>query len=130
MTPQVMDRMLEVLTSIATSLSVLCERLTPQGAPQGHAAAEAQGNTAETPQVVSRRAPQRHTAEAPHAAPQASPPAFDQARHRLGRLCPRGHDWQGTGQSLRANNRAGYCLACNARDKRRERAQKRQAPGE
>src|SRR5262245_3370485 len=66
---------------------------------------------------------------APTGAPTASaPPAFDPTRHRLGRLCPRGHDWQGTGQSLRANNKAGYCLACNAEDARKRRAAHRQ-PG-
>lgn len=123
-TPQVLGRMLEVLTNIASSLSLLCERLAPQDTPQGHAAPDAQGNAAETPHVVSRRAPQRHTAEAPHAAPQ-DPPAFDQARHRLGRLCPRGHDWQGTGQSLRVKNKAGYCLACNAADVRARRQARR-----
>jgi len=55
--------------------------------------------------------------------------AFDPTRHRLGRLCPRGHDWQGTGQSLRANNKAGYCLACNAAAARTSRAAHRLSQG-
>lgn len=53
-------------------------------------------------------------------------PAFDSTRHRLGRLCPRGHDWQSTGQSLRVRNKAGYCLACQAEDARASRAAHRQ----
>ena len=48
-------------------------------------------------------------------------PAFDPGRYRLGKLCPRGHDWQGTGQSLRVKNKAGYCLACNAAASRARR---------
>jgi len=28
-------------------------------------------------------------------------PDYDESKHRLGRLCKRGHDWMGTGQSLR-----------------------------
>lgn len=57
--------------------------------------------------------------------PEGPRPAFDPVKHRLGRLCPRGHDWQGTGQSLRANNHAGYCLACNAADVRARRQARR-----
>ena len=51
---------------------------------------------------------------------------FDPVKYRLGKLCPRGHDYQGTGQSLRVNNKAGYCLACNAAVNQRKRAHKRQ----
>lgn len=37
--------------------------------------------------------------------------SFDSDKHYLGRLCTRGHDWQGTGKSLRAR---GYrdCVEC------------------
>ena len=41
-------------------------------------------------------------------------PAFDAAKHRLGKLCKKGHAWGTSGLSLRANNKAGYCLTCNA----------------
>lgn len=48
-------------------------------------------------------------------------PDFDPAKYVLGKLCPRGHDWQGAGQSLlRRSNR--HCLACD-REKFRERKQ-------
>lgn len=52
--------------------------------------------------------------------------SFDTTKYRLGKLCPRGHDYHGTGQSLRVNNKAGYCLACNAATNQRKRAQARQ----
>jgi hypothetical protein len=44
---------------------------------------------------------------------------YDTSKHYLGKLCPRGHDYKGTGQSLlrRINH---LCLACD-----RERAQER-----
>jgi hypothetical protein len=58
--------------------------------------------------------------------PDTSTPAFDKAKYRLGKLCPRRHDHAGTGQSLlRITNR--HCLACD-REKFHERQQaKRQA---
>src|SRR5262245_3310646 len=42
-----------------------------------------------------------------------STPAYDQAKYHLGQLCLNGHDYQGSGQSLRANNKARDCIACN-----------------
>jgi 5-methylcytosine-specific restriction endonuclease McrA len=41
-------------------------------------------------------------------------PDFDESKHRLGRLCKRGHDWMGTGQSLRRIN-GGKCFECARR---------------
>jgi hypothetical protein len=46
---------------------------------------------------------------------------FDAIKYRLGKLCPRGHEWGTTGKSLRVNNKAGYCLRCNAALKREKR---------
>jgi hypothetical protein len=52
-------------------------------------------------------------------------PVFDTSKYRLGKLCPRGHDYGGTGQSLlRLAN--GGCLACNREDARTGREAKRQ----
>ena len=51
---------------------------------------------------------------------------FDTTKYRLSTLCKAGHDYHHTGKSLRANNKAGYCLACHAAAKQREREQKRQ----
>ena len=39
-------------------------------------------------------------------------PLVDTRNVRLGRLCPRGHDYNGTGQSLRRATRAGDCVEC------------------
>ena len=48
-------------------------------------------------------------------------PPFDPGKYVLGKLCPRSHDYHGTGQSLlRRSNR--HCLACD-REKFRERKQ-------
>ena len=54
-------------------------------------------------------------------------PAYDPSKYHLGKLCPRGHEYQGTGQSLRSNNVAGYCPACNVEDTRARRQARRQA---
>jgi len=51
---------------------------------------------------------------------------FDHARYHLGTLCLNGHDYQGTGQSLRANNKARYCIACNRGHKQTYKAGQRQ----
>ena len=48
-------------------------------------------------------------------------PAYDTSKHYLGKLCPRGHDYKGTGQSLlRKTNH--LCLACD-RERAKERRQ-------
>ena len=54
-------------------------------------------------------------------------PPYDTSKYRLGRLCPRGHDYHGTGQSLRKNNKSGGCRACDVEQKREKRQAKRQA---
>jgi hypothetical protein len=38
-------------------------------------------------------------------------PPYDPTKYTLGRLCPRGHDYQGTGQSLRRRHN-GECAQC------------------
>jgi hypothetical protein len=53
-------------------------------------------------------------------------PAFDTTKYVLGKLCPRGHDYYGTGQSLRRLPRA-VCLQCDAEWARERRQTKRQA---
>ena len=56
-------------------------------------------------------------------------PPFDVTKYALGKLCPRQHDYDGTGRSLlRLSNR--HCLECD-REKFHERKQaKRQAETE
>ena len=53
---------------------------------------------------------------------------YDASKYRLGKLCPRGHEYQGTGQSLRKNNKAGGCLACDAEKARERRQTRREVP--
>jgi hypothetical protein len=51
---------------------------------------------------------------------------FDPAKHVLGKLCPRRHDYQGTGQSaLRQANR--HCVLCD-REKARGRERAKRQP--
>jgi hypothetical protein len=58
--------------------------------------------------------------------PSADVSAYDTTRYRLGKLCPRNHDYHGTGQSLRMNNKSGGCRACDVEQKRERRQAKRQ----
>ena len=53
-------------------------------------------------------------------------PAYDTTRYYLGKLCPRGHDLNGTGQSLlRTHNQR--CRECENESRREKRQVKRQA---
>jgi hypothetical protein len=45
---------------------------------------------------------------------------FDATKYRLGKLCPQGHDYQGTGQSL-LRQRQGDCVECGKLGKRQKR---------
>jgi hypothetical protein len=53
-------------------------------------------------------------------------PAFDTTKYSLGKLCPRGHDYHGTGQSLRRLPRH-ICLKCDAEKTAERRAGRRKA---
>jgi hypothetical protein len=58
-------------------------------------------------------------------APSAACPPFDPTKNVLGKLCPRGHEWGTTGQSLlrRSNYR---CRACENASRREKRAAQRE----
>lgn len=57
----------------------------------------------------------------------AAVPPHDPSKYRLGKLCPKGHDYHGTGQSLlRKHNQ--HCRECENEGKRAARQAKRQAP--
>jgi hypothetical protein len=51
-------------------------------------------------------------------------PAFDTTKYVLGKLCPRGHDYHGTRQSLR-HRRRHVCLACDAEQAQARRKARR-----
>jgi Arc/MetJ-type ribon-helix-helix transcriptional regulator len=55
----------------------------------------------------------------------APAPSYDTSKYILGKLCPRGHDYHGTGQSLlrRANQGCLACDAARARERRKAKAQ-------
>lgn len=74
----------------------------------------AQLEAASATRISQRRRPTRRPTPRLTPSLEETPQAFDTTKYRLGKLCPRGHDWQSTGQSLRVHNKAGYCLACNA----------------
>jgi hypothetical protein len=50
---------------------------------------------------------------------------FDPAKYHLGSLGKCGHDWQGTGQTLR--DKKNYCWQCGIERKRADRLKKKQA---
>jgi hypothetical protein len=54
---------------------------------------------------------------------------FDPDRHVLGKLCPRGHEWGTSGQTLRRRANLG-CLACDAERARERRQRKAKATPE
>jgi hypothetical protein len=60
----------------------------------------------------------------PNIVSDAHVPAFDTTKYVLGKLCPRGHDYHGTGQSLR-HRRRHVCLACDAEQARARRKAQR-----
>jgi hypothetical protein len=72
------------------------------------------------------RPPERLGEGTPPPAPEVPP--FDTTRHVLGPLCPRGHDYHGTGQTLRRLPRH-TCLECDAEQARARRRARRQPPG-
>ena len=51
-------------------------------------------------------------------------PNIDTAKHYLGPLCRNGHDWEGSGQSLRYIKGKQQCVECQSDWDRRNRAKK------
>jgi hypothetical protein len=84
---------------------------------------ETNRNVSVTPTQQGTRARKRNTSD-----PVPELETFDPNKHYLGDLCQRGHDYQGTGQSLR-NLAAGNCLACKTETQRERRKAKREAGG-
>ncbi len=74
---------------------------------------------------------ERHTASTPEPAilSDTNMPTFDPSKYSLGKLCPRGHDYHGTGQSLLRLPQQ-HCRQCDTEQKRerRQRQAKHQAP--
>jgi hypothetical protein len=73
------------------------------------------------------QAPRRAPAGPPAASVTTQPdgtPAYDTTKFYLGKLCPRGHDWHGTGKTLRRKPK-GRCDFCHNEDRKEGRAAKR-----
>lgn len=115
--------MADRLSAIASDMTDIQQRL-------GQIEAQMTTRAASSPRPTRRQTDRQTSGQTARQTPvadtsQQPQPSFDPTRHRLGRLCPRGHNWQETGQSLRANNKAGYCLACQAEEARAKRAARR-----
>ena len=98
---------------------------TPQPVPQEtpqrqrrHSAATPQGTPQETPQKSDT------AQEAPRGTPLEMPP-FDASKFILGKLCPRGHDYYGTGKTLRRVFRH-VCPTCDVERTRTLRQARRE----
>jgi hypothetical protein len=63
----------------------------------------------------------------PSESPVHSEASFDRDKHRLGKLCHRGHDFTGTGRSLR-HKQNGSCIVCQKEDRLAWQQRKRGRP--
>jgi hypothetical protein len=64
---------------------------------------------------------------APALVPDTDIPAFDTSKYSLGKLCPRGHDYHGTGQSLLRLPQQ-HCRQCDTEQKRERRQRQAKSP--
>jgi hypothetical protein len=83
----------------------------------------------QTPQVAPQARGRQQTAAVsqPVPPPDVACPPFDATKNVLGRLCPRGHEWGTTGQSLlRLPNQS--CRQCENDRRRERRAAQRKVP--
>jgi hypothetical protein len=78
----------------------------------------------DTPRLSDRTAAQTESTPGPARMSDTNVPAFDTTKYVLGKLCPRGHDYHGTGHSLR-HLRRHVCLACDAEQARARRQAQR-----
>jgi len=115
----------EIRTALArqeTQLSALTQALEQRTIT--HPRSENSGNANDGPGA--RVDTQEPGSEGEYSGNTAFPEPFDPERFYLGKLCPQGHDYQGTGQSLLRKSK-GDCRRCMSRSVRR--ARKREAVG-
>jgi hypothetical protein len=75
---------------------------------------------------LSRGSHRQPLAAIPAATPAATQaPPYDPTRYFLGVLCPRGHDYAGTGQSVRKRSNHS-CQRCDVEQKRERRQRQRE----
>ena len=80
----------------------------------------------DTPRLSDRTAAKTESTPVPASMSDTNVPAFDTTKYVLGKLCPRGHDYHGTGHSLR-HLRRHVCLACDTEQARARRKAQRKA---
>jgi hypothetical protein len=78
------------------------------------------GQAVELAPVPDAPEPRRATKRGKQRASETNIPVFDTGKYILGQLCPRGHDYHGTGQSLRRLHRH-VCQQCDIEQKRQRR---------
>jgi len=78
----------------------------------------------DTPRRSDRTAAQTESTPVPAMMSDTNVSAFDTTTYVLGKLCPRGHDYHGTGHSLR-HRRRHVCLACDAEQAQARRKARR-----
>ena len=104
-----LQQLQEQLSALTTRVEILEQMRTPRRQSADRALTPAD-SAADTPLIST-----------------AACPPFDATKNRLGRLCPRGHEWGRTGQTLlRLPNQT--CRQCENQIRRERRAAQRQSP--
>ena len=128
-----LERLARAIEGLQQEMQQLREhpRSPPQGAPH-----DTPQDTPQSALGAPQRAPQETAQEAPHITPQDTPQALPQAapqpsavpaqgydptRFALGVLCPRNHEYQQTGRTLRRLP-SHVCPACDVEQQRERRA--------
>jgi hypothetical protein len=124
-----------VVQALERQTSTISQASVTQHEPTGNVPAPVRTTAADTLQDPLRttgapRTAKRQTGHVPEAVgeenPQTAVSSYDATRFYLGRLCPRRHAYEGTGQSLRRRHNQG-CRECERLGKQAVHAAKRQA---
>jgi hypothetical protein len=103
-------------------------QVAPLETGAAHVVRQAQQRLSEAVKLLGAvQAPRRATAGPPAASVTPQPdgtPAYDTTKFYLGKLCPRAHDWNGTGKTLR-RIKGNKCDACENEGKKKRREEQR-----
>lgn len=102
-------------------------RLTPGGAQWAEMLARSQVVTTDFAHTTMRGEPDPLPSRATSPTPVVTKTPRGPATYRLGTLCKRGHDYEGTGKSLRRLPPSGTCLECHLADQKAKRHAKADA---
>jgi hypothetical protein len=116
------------MAAIHTRLADIEQRLAALEAPAATRQPQAQARLPARPRSAARAAtadtiprPMADTAD-------TTTLDYDQARYVLGKLCPRGHEYQQTGQTLRRRHNQS-CVTCATEQQRARRQAQREGRG-